>query len=130
MTQQPSIEHAPTPWKYRPLKYDDWGFVRDASGQLACIARGHDDKDDDQHRRENTDLYAVNAAFIVEAVNSHEALKARIEELEGALREMTKTFEPFSMKPVGAPNSSARLDQEWEIAVHRRACCVLSKGTR
>jgi hypothetical protein len=103
-------EHAPTPWLIKPLSYDDWGWVRDANGRLACLARGADDKDPDQHRRDKTDPYQANAAFIVEAVNSHERLKADLDAsrdvvkmLEGEVRDNAarlesarKALEPFA----------------------------------
>ncbi|MDB5584840.1 MAG: hypothetical protein JWR80_10016 [Bradyrhizobium sp.] len=87
---QPSSGHTPTPWTYRPREHDDWGWIRDADGNLAATARDgrvwseHFDK----YRDAGTDPYEPNAAFIVEAVNSHAALKSRIEELEAALRKI------------------------------------------
>lgn len=42
-----------------------------------------------------------------------------------ALREMTETFQPFKSKPMGAPHSEARLDQERKIEVHERAVATL-----
>jgi hypothetical protein len=53
---------------------DHWGWIRGADDELACIARRHDLKDDDKHRIDKTDPYAANAAFIVKAVNNHDAL--------------------------------------------------------
>lgn len=68
----------------------------------------------------------VAAKVIVGLTVSHATLKARIQELEGALREMLNTFQPFTMKPVGAPNSPARLGQEHQIDVQKRARAALS----
>jgi hypothetical protein len=67
-------EHTKLPWTCRPRHFDDWGFIRGADGQLACIARGHSEKEFDQHRMDKTDPYEANAAFILKAVNNHEAL--------------------------------------------------------
>lgn len=72
-------EHTPTPWTCRPRPFDDWGFIRGADDELACIARGHSDKEFDEHRRDKTDPYAANAAFIVKAVNSHPELVKALE---------------------------------------------------
>ena len=49
----------------------------------------------------------------------------RIEKLEAALREMLNTFRPFTLMPVGAPNSTARLDQEHQADVYKRAQTAL-----
>lgn len=88
----PVSEHTPTPWALKPHEHDDWGWIRDADGNLACIARGRDDKDFDQHRRDRTDPYAANAAFIVEAVNSHDKLRADIATARKALEEAEKVW--------------------------------------
>lgn len=50
-----------------------------------------------------------------------------VSDLVKALEEMVETFKPFTMRPVGAPGSSAREDQEHQIAVHSRAHAALSK---
>lgn len=74
-------EHTPTPWVIRPERHDDWGWIRGADGELACIARHHDRKDDDKHRMDKTDPYAANAALIVKAVNNHERLVKAVQDL-------------------------------------------------
>lgn len=63
------------PWVYRPREFDDWGWIRDASGDLAACARGEKGgKTHDEHRVAKTDPYGDYAALIVKAVNSHDAL--------------------------------------------------------
>jgi len=63
------------PWAYRPREFDDWGFIRDATGSLAACARGDKGvRSHDGHRAAGTDPYGEYAAFIVKAVNSHDAL--------------------------------------------------------
>src|SRR6185436_5762173 len=64
-------ETTPTPWAIRPNRFDDWGYIRGADGETACIARGHSDKSFDEHRKDKTDPYEPNARLIVEAVNNH-----------------------------------------------------------
>ena len=62
----------PGPWFYRPLQWDDWGWVRgpaDERGFQWLVARtdaGVDRKgaDDNEHRRNGTDPYRGNAEFI------------------------------------------------------------------
>lgn len=77
-------EHTPTPWAYRPERHDDWGYIRgpkehpDLPGSIAAIARGEYVHTHDEHRAAGTDPYAANAAFIVEAVNSYDAMKAEL----------------------------------------------------
>jgi hypothetical protein len=63
---------------------DDWGWIRDAEGMIAATARGQNDDDEktlDDHRRDGTDPYGANAAFIVRAVNSHDALVAALDNI-------------------------------------------------
>jgi len=78
-------EHTPTPWFVSTKKFDDWGWIRGADGAIACVARGGDDKEFDEHRRDGTDPYAANAAFIVKAVNNHDALVKALKESRAAL---------------------------------------------
>lgn len=49
------------------------------------------------------------------------------DELVEALEAMTQNFKPFTMKPIGAPNSQARLDQESQIEAHAKATAILEK---
>lgn len=80
-------EHTPTPWSYRPQKYDDWGFIRgpkeaDGFAPIAAIARGETSETHDMHRAAGTDPYGPNALLIVKAVNSHDALVKALGEIE------------------------------------------------
>lgn len=79
-------QHTPTPWVYQSKRHDDWGWIRDANGDLAAIARDgrvasgeHDD-----YRRTGKDPYGANAALIVKAVNCHDALVNALSLLEKA----------------------------------------------
>lgn len=68
------------PWVYRPREFDDWGWIRDAAGDLAACARGEKGgKTHDEHRTDKTDPYGEYAALIVKAVNSHEHLIKALE---------------------------------------------------
>jgi hypothetical protein len=85
MVDQPmTATHTPTPWRVngyysRPLPDKPKGsqIVSDRGDgfefHIAAVGT---------HPGINTEQARANAAFIVEAVNSHEALKARIQELE------------------------------------------------
>jgi hypothetical protein len=98
---QPMTEtHTPTPWVYRPRDYDDWGWIRGADGALAATARSAGEYDSDEHRRNGTDPFEANAALIVEAVNSHEALKARIAELEANEKAYEEIIGPMTYRQV------------------------------
>lgn len=81
-------EHTPTPWLYRPHKYDDWGWIRgqpeegESVGPIIATARSgkyETPEQWDEHRRNKTDPFEANAAFIVSAVNSHDALVKALE---------------------------------------------------
>lgn len=75
--------HTPTPWKL-----DQYGSVFDARGEIvsangfATICSPGDRMDESKS----------NSALIVAAVNSYEANKARIAELEAALRQADSIF--------------------------------------
>jgi CO/xanthine dehydrogenase FAD-binding subunit len=51
---------------------------------------------------------------------------ARSNELRTALQAMVDAFQPFRSKPMGAPNSDARLQQDAQIAAYDRAVALLS----
>lgn len=98
-------DHTPTPWHYRPHKYDDWGWIRatpepgETIGVTVAMAKSGKYEDEDalnEHRRNKTDPYGANAKYIVDAVNSHEPLKAA---LDLALAYMSK-FEPGDSRAV------------------------------
>jgi hypothetical protein len=75
-------DHTPTPWEYRPHRHDDWGWIRGPKGDaeigpLVATARSgawENVEMLDENRRNKTDPYGANAAFIVKAVNNHETL--------------------------------------------------------
>ena len=77
-------EHTPTPWRYRPNHYDDWGWIKGPDGRLTATARSSGEYDGDEHRAAGTDPYEANAAFIVKCVNSHDALVKALENICGA----------------------------------------------
>jgi hypothetical protein len=83
-------EHTPTPWTYRPARHDDWGWIRgpkpdnDEVAPLVAIARSGEwetFESNDKHRAAGTDPCGANAAFIVKAVNNHDALVAELQRL-------------------------------------------------
>ena len=90
-----NTKHSPLPWIVRPYGFDDWGWIRGSDGNLACIARGHDDKPLDEHRHDGTDPYAANADLIVRSVNSIPDLVKALEELLRVSAEETCTHKEF-----------------------------------
>lgn len=82
-------EHTPTPWKYRPHEHDDWGWIRGPKvgnfvGPIVAISRSSAQETSDsfdKHRAAGTDPYEANAAFIIKAVNNHDALVKALEEI-------------------------------------------------
>jgi hypothetical protein len=85
--------HSRLPWLYRPCKHDDWGWIRRSreDGQpgdlVASVRSGQYESEEalDQHRRDKTDPYAANAAFIVRAVNNHGILIRALEDCDGCV---------------------------------------------
>lgn len=82
----------PGEWRYRPDRYDDWGFVRAEDGSIALRGYpGHDvdEAELDEHRRQKTDPHGPNALFAVAAHESFPALLAAARALsaEKAARE-------------------------------------------
>lgn len=45
----------------------------------------------------------------------------KTDQLRIALWHMVDAFKPFTMRPIGAPGSAARAEQENQIAAHKRA---------
>ena len=82
-------DHTPTPWAYRSSPHDDWGWIRgpktdDGIAPLVAMARSgkwEQEGELDQHRINKTDPYGANAAFIVKAVNNHDALVKALTDL-------------------------------------------------
>jgi hypothetical protein len=56
------------------------------------------------------------------------AAEAEVELLRAALQGMFDNFKPFTLKPVGSPNSSARGDQEAQIEAYSKARSALGVG--
>jgi hypothetical protein len=73
--------YTPTPWRYRTDHYDDWGWIKGPDGAIVACARAGRSYDGDEHRAAGIDPYGPNAAFIVKACNSHEALVKALTEL-------------------------------------------------
>ena len=58
-------------------------------------------------------------------LNSFQGKRPTHRELRSALERMVKAFQPFRSKPMGAPHSPARLEQEEQIAAHDQAGKIL-----
>jgi|SRR5690242_4499953 len=85
---QPMSAHTPTPWIAREQKSRDGkslGWIIEFDGGRIGWS-SYATTEPNEGESSPYPIGAANAAFIAEAVNSHAALKARIEELEGALR--------------------------------------------
>ncbi len=81
--------------------------------------------------------YRRDAQDAVTAVNERDSLLSRIASLEAEkerLREVLErhvaAFKPFTSKPIGAPNSYARLQQEDQVAAHEQARSALNEGSQ
>lgn len=53
-----------------------------------------------------------------------------IDKLRVALWHMVDKFQPFTLKPIGAPGSVARDEQDQQIAAHKRAKEILTSQRR
>lgn len=65
--------HGALPWRLRPNKHDDWGWIRDAHGHVACQVRWSPELTEDdlnKHRRDKTDPAQEVADFILAKVNA------------------------------------------------------------
>jgi len=91
-------EHSPLPWSIRPHDYDDWGWIRAANGDLACVAKG--DRSDTwfAHREAGTDPAQANADLIVNSVN---LLPELVMALEAALQAVEYSIEMGGTDPGG-----------------------------
>lgn len=58
------------PWAYRPWTLDDWGYIRAADGQVACVSRGGEASTYDAHRKAGSDPFEKTGRFIVALVNA------------------------------------------------------------
>lgn len=53
---------------------------------------------------------------------------AQLTEMRAALQAMVDVFKPFTSKPMGGPNSDARLEQEAQISAYAYATSALSRS--
>ena len=93
------------PWAVRPHCHDDWGWIRDADGDIAAQAKNSKIGSDkfDEYRRDGMDPYEERANFIVKAVNNHDALV-------DALRDLVFAVEAEVNEKGGGGFILARLD--------------------
>jgi hypothetical protein len=86
-------KHTPTPWQVKHPDHEPWYVIGNIDGP--DYGRGYYETicDCDQDSRSSMDLEVAkaNAAFIVEAVNNHERLTQRVQELEKALKSAAST---------------------------------------
>lgn len=113
-------EHTPLPWKVRDhqTQYGGRHIWIEGGPEIGRTMAGpykREILEDEDYPEKLAD-----AELIANSVNS-------VPDLVKALEEIVETFKPFTMRPVGAPGSSAREDQEHQIAVHSRARAALSK---
>lgn len=86
------------PWAVRPRRHDDWGWIRDANGDAACMARWSPELTEenlDAHRANKTDPAQANADLIVKAVNSYHEMHRALSYIadassQSALRDMAR----------------------------------------
>lgn len=137
MTNSPSpsaqtvtADPTPTPWRYRPDHYDDWGWIKGPDGKLAAVARSSGEYDSDEHRAAGTDPYGPNAAFIIEAVNNHARLttdlaaaSARIGELE----KVAKKNERLALECRSAAENLSPSGDYWVSKLLVRVAAALSQ---
>jgi hypothetical protein len=96
------------------MKTEKLTFHRGAD--YACIMRPQDTTE--------TPLAALCGDDLV--TEHYGRLFAAAPDLLAALKRMAGAFRPFTMKPIGAPGSAARADQDEQIAAHAEAMRVLA----
>lgn len=107
-------EFTPGPWAYVDLP-DGWGiFSGRGRTQEACVCGGEADYD---------------VLWLMEPNEADRALIAAAPDLYAALESMAAAFKPFTMKPMGAPGSAARFEQEAQIEAAAKAHAALSKAS-
>jgi hypothetical protein len=125
---QPMTAHTPTPWMTMPcgelLPYDvmivaDLGKNSNGIQAISTVARA-------LSIRQDKETTAANAAFIVEAVNSHASLKARIEELEGALTKLAAYNDVAASLHLKMSGSYGMFDEPYAVKLSRAV--LQSKG--
>src|SRR5690348_13665919 len=70
MTAAKPAAHTPGPWRYRPDKYDDWGYVRGPDGGIVAICRAYIRMSEDElneHRAAKTDPVEADGRLIAAA---------------------------------------------------------------
>jgi hypothetical protein len=91
------MSHTPGPWDYRPMKWDDWGWVRARmGGEIVARAGGFAPREEqDRHRSAGTDPYEANARLITAAPDLYEAAKHAVMEwhLHGQLTDSCRVLE-------------------------------------
>lgn len=97
------MKHTPAPWKH-VLGQDTHKVARDIRGRmLGPVTMDMDDYD-----------------HAIDCVNSHDALVARIAELEAALRDMVEVFDLYARKVADVPFT--------RLAPVQKARAALAKG--
>jgi hypothetical protein len=102
-------EHTPTPWMTQPcgellpddvMIVADRGKVRNGIQSISTVARA-------LSIRQTKEVTAANAAFIVQAVNSHDALVKLLNEVKGCWG----AFEPGLRESISNTNYQVVLDK-------------------
>lgn len=83
------IKSPPTPWVYMSKEFDDWGFIRNADGNLVAVAKWPALSADDLDliRAAGDDPARDTAAFIIRACNAHVALIDALKEADDVLED-------------------------------------------
>lgn len=93
----------PGPWHYRPIKYDDWGYVRgpvasDGSQDFICQAkdvRVSEKEEEEEARWNGTDPWEWNGRLIAAAPDMAEAMQEFIDRCDRGEVRSTKTYNKF-----------------------------------
>ena len=116
-------KHTPGPWlaAAKPSSIVGWPIVQPATGRLICninyVQRTVIDPEVAGDRAFNRESEA-NARLIAAAPD-----------LLDALHLMTSAFKAFRMKPVGAPGSAVRDEQDQQIAAENAARAAIAAAT-
>lgn len=126
------VKHTPGPWSTMPL----WPFtvVPTAQIKLGLGASIYEEEDERLFAVEIAEAKCGELSGYAheiprETARANARLIAAAPDLLDALQMMTSAFEAFRMKPVGAPGSAARDEQDQQIAAENAASAAIAKAT-
>lgn len=129
-----TAQHTPTPWAYIKATVPDntggYDYAITVDGKIIAEVFQHTGWDDEKTGKYETQPVEANAAFIVRACNSHdalvEALEGNLRSLEGRLKPPFKTVKEWAESCIDS--SDAKIKSEAKAILAMIAALALAKG--